>query len=253
MENLLLPESQAILTQFVASKTLLALDYDGTLAPIVDDPTKASIRPRTRELLTEVARLYPTIVITGRAQDDALRRLRGVGVYGVIGNHGLEPWHAHDHLIAVVRSWLDRLAEPLRSVDGVRIEDKVFSLAIHYRLAPDKPRARVEISRAVAELDRVRVVGGKQVVNLIPEGVPHKGIALERERVALGCDAAIYVGDDETDEDVFSAERVAPLLSVRIGASRESAASYYLPRQRSINELLSTLVRLKNGNPRRAA
>lgn len=253
MQNILLPESRAILSEFAASKTLLAFDYDGTLAPIVDDPARANMRHRTRELLTDVARLYPTIVITGRAQDDALRRLRGVGVYEVIGNHGLETWHAHERLIQVARGWLARLSDRLASVQGVRIEDKVFSLAVHYRLAPDKPRARAEIAKAVAALEGVRIVGGKQVMNLIPLGAPHKGTALERERVKLECERAVYVGDDETDEDVFASEPAAPLLSVRVGQSRQSRASYFVPRQRSINDLLSALASLRKGDPRRAA
>jgi trehalose 6-phosphate phosphatase len=253
MKNLLLPEARAVLAQFAASSTLLAFDYDGTLAPIVDDPSRANLRPRTRELLAQVAAHYPTIVITGRAQDDALRRLRGVGVYAVIGNHGLEPWHANDRLIGVVRSWLARLSDALRDVEGVQIEDKIFSLAIHYRLAVDKPRARSAVANAIAALDAVRVVGGKQVVNLIPEGAPDKGSALERERVKLSCDAAVYVGDDETDEDVFTSRPPAPLLSIRVGASRRSAATHYVPRQRAINDLLALLIELRRGNPLRAA
>ena len=73
-------------------------------------------------------------------------------------------------------------------------------------------------------------------------GAPHKGIALERERERLGCDTALYVGDDETDEDVFSLDRPGRLLTIRVGAKRTSAASYYILDQRVIDVLLGRLL-----------
>ncbi|MGH2398946.1 MAG: trehalose-phosphatase, partial [bacterium] len=74
---------------------------------------------------------------------------------------------------------------------------------------------------------------------------PHKGIALERTRQLLVCDSAIYVGDDETDEDAFGAAGPERLLSIRVGATRMSSARYYLKTQHEIDSLLSVLVRLR--------
>jgi len=98
------------------------------------------------------------------------------------------------------------------------------------------------VLRAAGELADVRVVPGKQVINILPLGQPNKGVALERERERLGCDTAIYVGDDMSDEDVFALDQPGRLLSIRVGASRGSAAPYFIRGQRTMDTFLRTLV-----------
>ncbi|HEU4427521.1 MAG TPA: trehalose-phosphatase [Myxococcota bacterium] len=234
-----------MLEQFSWSNAVLAFDYDGTLAPIVADPARAEMRGRTRELLDVLTGLYPVLVISGRAQDDVRRLLRGVPVDQIVGNHGVEPSHGSPRLAAEVRRWLPVLERRFADLKGVTIEQKVFSLAVHYRSSREKKKARVAIARTAAELGEVRVIGGKQVVNLLPLAAPHKGIALERERDRLRCDTAIFVGDDKTDEDVFALDRPGRLLGIRVGRSRASAAAYYIPGQRAIDALLKALVDLR--------
>jgi trehalose 6-phosphate phosphatase len=224
---------------------LLAFDYDGTLAPIVPDPALAVMRRRTRDLLTTLTRLYPVAIISGRAQADARRLLHGVGVVQIVGNHGVEPWQASPRLSLEVKKWLPLLERRFAGLKGVQIENKVFSLAVHYRDSREKKKARAAIASAAAALGPLRVIGGKQVVNLLPITAPHKGIALERERERLRCDTAIFVGDDKTDEDVFALDQPGRLLGIRVGRSRTSAAAYYIPSQRSIDDLLRALVDLR--------
>ena len=89
------------------------------------------------------------------------------------------------------------------------------------------------------------MIGGTEAFNLVPRGAPHKGEALERARRLLACDKAIYVGDDETDEDAFAAARSDRLLSVRIGNVRRSRATYRLKDQRQIDRFLRTLLALR--------
>jgi len=245
MKNILAQVNREVLEQFAWSNMLLAFDYDGTLAPIVDEPARAFMRPATRGLLARAAESYPTIVISGRAQDDVLRRLTGIEIHAIIGNHGLEPWHGNDGIIEKVGQWRASLSARLLPLKGVWIEDKIYSLAVHYRQSREKKKARAAVLEAVAALGDVRIVGGKQVVNILPQNAPHKGIALERERERLGCDTAIYVGDDETDEDVFALDQPGRLLTIRIEAKRTSAASYYISKQSEIDELLQALVELR--------
>lgn len=254
MRNILAASNCSILEEFVSSNVLLAFHYDGTLAPIVNDPGQADMRRRTRGLLAELAALYPVIVISGRSQRDAARRLQGIGTVEVIGNHGIEPRHASEHHVAAVRRWVAALEAQLGELRGVTIEDKLYSVAIHYRNSREKKRARVMTLRAAATLGSVRILRGKQVVNILPIDAAHKGIALERERERLGCDTAVYVGDDETDEDVFALDQPGRLLAIRVGAKRTSAATYCIPGQREIDELLRTLVRFRRNlhTPRRA-
>jgi len=174
MMNVLAQSNRVIFQEFVSSNVLLAFDYDGTLAPIVSDPNRARMRTRSRDLLSELGKRYPVVVISGRAQSDVLKKLRGAGVREVIGNHGMEPWHASSRYIAEVERWLPVLNAAVAAFKGVVIEDKGYSIAIHYRLSREKKEARAAILKAAAGLGDVRVVGGKQVVNILPHGAPHK-------------------------------------------------------------------------------
>lgn len=245
MKNVLATSNRAVLEQFACSTTLLAFDYDGTLAPIVDDPAQARMRNETRELVCQLSKLFRVIVISGRAQTDVLKRVRGMGVLEVIGNHGIEPWNSSNRFIARVQQWCPLLERRLAMFDGVVLEDKLFSLAVHYRGARDKLAAHAAILSAAAELDSARIVGGKQVVNIIPDNAPHKGTTLMRELARLHCDKVIYVGDDETDEDVFALRQPETLLSIRVGAKRASAAAYFVPNQAAVDELLYALCELR--------
>jgi trehalose 6-phosphate phosphatase len=245
MKNILAAANLEVLEEFVGSNVLLAFDYDGTLAPIVANPRVAKLRQDTRVLLSQLTKLYPVIVISGRAQPDALRRLRGCGLVQVVGNHGIEPRHAAKRHVAAAGCWLLELNERLASFKGVMLEDKIYSVAIHYRHSREKKLARAAILEAAAALGEVRIIGGKQVVNLLPKDAPHKGIALERERERLGCDTALYVGDDETDEDVFSLDQPGRLLGIRVGSKRSSSAMYCIDSQRTIDDLLRALLQFR--------
>lgn len=250
MKNILSRGNREILEQFAWSSVLVAFDYDGTLAPIVLDPNRAAMRPTTRTLLQELARFYPCIVVSGRAQNDVLKRIHGTGVLEVLGNHGVEPWQAHGRFLGAVGRWLPLLEKRLGHLTGVEIEDKGYTLAIHYRRSREKKRARAAIMGAVTRLEDVRVIGGEQVINVLPNGAPHKGTALEQARMRLHCDTAIYVGDDETDEDVFMLDRPGRLLTIRVGAKRTSMANYCIRNQSQIDQLLRTLLVLRRDNRR---
>jgi trehalose 6-phosphate phosphatase len=245
MRNILARANHEVLQQFAWSKMLLAFDYDGTLAPIVSDPDKAIMRHTTRRLLEELVPLYPCMVISGRAQRDVMRRLHGIGVHKIVGNHGAEPWHGTSRPVNKSDRWHRLLSERLSGLRGVKIEDKGLSIAIHYRQSREKRLARSAILDAASMLGEVRLMGGKQVINILPQGAPHKGIALERERARLKCDTAIYVGDDETDEDVFALDQPGQLLTIRVGQRRSSAAAYFIESQRRIDDLLRVLLKLR--------
>jgi trehalose 6-phosphate phosphatase len=245
VKSILSRAGREALKKFARSNVLLAFDYDGTLAPIVRDPAQAQMRRSTGRVLAKVAAVYPCIVISGRAQPDAQRWLRGIPLQQVVGNHGIEPWKATKPLMKQVMRWAPLLDQRLAAFSSVRIENKGFSVAIHYRAAREKRRARAAILEAAAGLRTVRVVGGKEVINLLPKGAPHKGIALERERARLRRDTAIYVGDDETDEDVFDLDHPGRLLTIRVGFKRNSRASYYLRSQSAIDDFLGALLALR--------
>lgn len=245
MKHLFAGARADVLAALAHSRCLLAFDFDGTLAPIVPERDAAEMRSSTLALLSRVCAAYPVAIISGRSERDVAARVRGAGVQYVVGNHGLEPGPRLGPFEATVSeaeaALRDRLAVP-----GIDVENKRYSLAVHYRRARQKTAARRAILAAAARLPtRFRVIGGKLVVNLVPEGAAHKGDALLALRARARCDTALYVGDDVTDEDVFHLDQPGRLLTVRVGLSRSSAASYFLRDQREIDRLLRALASLR--------
>ena len=141
---------------------------------------------------------------------------------------------------------MDQLRERLPGHPGLVIEQKKNSVTLHYRQVRDKPRVRAAIADAVQHLVNARAIGGAEAVNLLPYDGPHKGIALQQARRAFACDTAIYVGDDETDEDAFASADSDRLLSIRVGLRKPSAARYRLRTQRQVDALLRTLIDLRS-------
>jgi trehalose 6-phosphate phosphatase len=240
------------LAQLAWSRVLLAFDFDGTLAPIVSNPEDARMRGGTSALFGRVCSLYPSAVISGRSQQDVSDRLDGAPVRHVMGSHGLEPGANLARFAREITRARELLLAALEAEPGVDLEDKRYSLAVHYRRSRNKRRARRAIGEAVTSLPvPMRVVPGKLVVNVVPKDAPNKGDALLELRALEAADTALYVGDDVTDEDVFELDQPGRLVSVRVGQSRSSSAAYFLRDQAEIDRLLSRLVALRE-DPRPA-
>jgi trehalose 6-phosphate phosphatase len=252
VKRILSPKNVDVLAQFAWSRVLLAFDFDGTLAPIVADRDAARMRAPTRALLERVCRLYPCAIISGRSRDDVAERLNGIEVRYIMGNHGLEPGEhmaTFEQQVATIRPLV---GAALAGLQGVDVEDKRFSLAVHYRRSRRKRDARKAIHDAIAALPlATRTIPGKLVVNVVPEGAPHKGDALLALRAEERADTAVYVGDDATDEDVFEIDQPGRLLSIRVGMAKSSAAAYYLKRQAEVDALLSRLAQLRKEGSQR--
>lgn len=241
MTQLITLEDLSILDRFAARDTLMAFDYDGTLAPIVADPAAAHMRSATRLALHELARRCRTVVITGRSRRDAMRLLSGIPLAEVIGNHGIEVYGAAPARVTLrVSAWLAELRDRLSPLEGVVIEDKHFSLSVHYRQCDD-PAAGTFIYGAALPLPGARLVRGKSVLNVVPADAPDKGATLLRLRRKFGCPRALFIGDDDTDEDIFALDLPDQVLGIRIGESEESAADYALREQADIDALLDML------------
>jgi trehalose 6-phosphate phosphatase len=168
----------------------------------------------------------------------------------LVGNHGLEGSGTSAEALrqarAICKAWMRQIqghAGPLFEQIGITVEDKTYSLAIHYRTARRKAATRRAIERLLPLLSPPpRVVPGKAVRNLVPSDAPHKGTALLDLLKHQGCTAALYIGDDETDEDVFRLEDPR-LTTVRVGSSRSSHAQFYVKRQREVSGTIVYLVR----------
>ncbi len=246
MRRALSPEGRARLARCLRQGALLAFDFDGTLAPITAEPRRARMRPRTRSLLARLASKHPCLVLSGRGLADLERRLSGIELVELVGNHGATRRsgpRTSARALERCAAWRAELERRLASHRGVTIEDNGASLSVHYRKAHDRNAARRAILRSVGFLDGARALAGKCVVNVLPAEAPDKGQVLAAICRRRRMRAAMYVGDDVTDEAAFAAPVAACYATVRVGRSQTSAASHFLEHQEGIDELLEFLLR----------
>jgi trehalose 6-phosphate phosphatase len=234
-----LPELRSLAT----GRSLLAFDFDGTLAPIVTRRDAARMRRSTAQLLTRVCAVFPCAVVSGRARTDVVRLLGEVPVRHVVGEHGADDGRSDVAAQDAIAAVLDALRQGLPRDDDIVIEVKRASLAVHYRRARRPERACAAIHEVLSSMSgQIRLVGGKCVVNVVSIEAPNKGDAIRRLLHLERAERSLYVGDDETDEDVFRLPPPVRPLTVRVGRSSDSRAKYYLRSQREIDLLLQVLV-----------
>ncbi len=250
MRYILATRNLPLLERFAASNVLLAFDFDGTLAPIVRDPAAARMRASTRRLLGRVATRYTCVVISGRARHDLTARVRGLPIVHLAGNYGLEPWAPRAEYRAQVQKWISQLSPRLAHVPGIVVEDKTYSMTVHYRNARRPRLAVAAIRRALRTLRGARSLGGDHAFTLVPRGAPTKGAALERACQLFVCENAIYIGDDRTDEDAFTVWSAERLLAIRVGMRARSGARYGLKHQGEIDDLLQALLAMRSARAR---
>lgn len=250
MIDLLSRQGLRDLQQFLTSDTLFAFDLDGTLAPIVADPAAVEIPEEIRREMEQLTGLATTAIITGRSRGDALSRL-GFKPRFLVGNHGAEGLPGKEdkagELAALILDWktqLDDLLVPEISA-ATFFELKNSSLSLHYRHADHPQMVHAALLEAIKQLEPPpRRIGGKFVENLIPHGMPDKGEALLQLMQHTGCSRAFFLGDDETDEDVFKHD-LPQIFSACVGRDRPTAARYVVEHQVQTAQLIQELSRMQ--------
>lgn len=242
------PVQEAVARVARTPRLLVVCDYDGTLAPIVEDPSLAVPLPESVEALGSLAALAATTagVISGRALDDlaALSRLPA-GVH-LIGSHGAELDAGFAQALAPEAQELRRqleagLADLVDRAPGVFLETKPASIAVHVRRAdPSVGESVLEAVRSgPARWKGVHVTEGKAVIELAVVEMD-KGEALDMLRRQVEATAALFVGDDVTDEKAF-ARLADPDVSVKVGRG-ETRAEYSLPDTGDVAVMLAELL-----------
>jgi trehalose 6-phosphate phosphatase len=240
--HILSPEGRRALREVLEARGLLAFDFDGTLAPLTPRRDEAALLPGTSRLLATLCAARPCAVITGRPVRDVQARLGVVRPWAVVGNHGLEPGPLLPRASTELRAALPALWRSLEDEPGLELEDKVSTASIHYRRSLRRRPARLRILSAVGQAaPPLRAVPGKLVVNVVPAWAPGKGDALKALTRRHGTHAALYVGDDCTDEDAF---RAVGVLGVRVGRQARSAARAFLRARPEVDLLLEALLEL---------
>ncbi|MCW2831307.1 MAG: otsB [Aeromicrobium sp.] len=224
------------------SGTLLALDFDGTLSHIVDDPAQAFAHPRSVTALGRIGKIVGQVaVVTGRPVDQALELGGFAGRPGlehlvIYGQYGAERWDARDdqpvrpdrpdsivRLSELLPAWLAR-----HGADDIRIEDKGLAIALHARGLGEG--VLDDLAEPLAELARdlgVTIEPGRQVVELRAPGID-KGDAVRLLVAELGARQVVFAGDDLGDlpaydaVDALRAEGVVGLLVCSASAEQDA-------------------------------
>jgi trehalose-phosphatase len=232
-----------------AEHRLLLLDFDGTLVRLRRHPDDVRFSARGRKILQRLAgHANLTIAVVSGRELKKIQSLVGVEGIRYVGLHGAE--RAGETTVPsiaarqMVEAALKTAQTGLAGLRGIEIEDKRLSFAVHYRGA--RPPAIETASRVVADIaaasnDKLRILCGKKVWELLPREFPGKGFAVLELFARLPENKiAIYFGDDETDEEAFS---VLPgQVTVNVGGAGNTHASFYV---RSPSDVLNFLSRLE--------
>ncbi|MEV0413898.1 trehalose-phosphatase [Streptomyces sp. NPDC050448] len=203
-------------------RSVVALDFDGTLAEIVADPDQARAHPEAVEALAALAPQVASVaVITGRPAGVAVRYGGFAGIPGlqhlvVLGHYGAERWDAVSGIVhtpaehpgvAAVRAELPGFLDSIGAWRGTWIEEKGRALAVHTRRAEDPEAAFAALREPLAELAArhgLMVEPGRAVLELRPPGMD-KGVALTEYLAETGAEAVVYAGDDLGDLAAYAA------------------------------------------------
>jgi len=205
------------------SQTLIATDFDGTLAPIVEDPEQAYADPNAVAALGRLGEhVGAVVVITGRPVRTAVRLGRFRGVAGlqsmtIVGQYGVERWNAADdeYLLPPDPPQISAVAEELPKIldslgmSEARIEDKGRAIAIHTRSLPDPKVALAQLEEPLGDLagrHGLMLAPGKNVWEIRTPDMD-KGAALRSIVEETGARQVIFAGDDLGDLPAFRAVR----------------------------------------------
>ncbi|KAL0361403.1 UNVERIFIED_CONTAM: putative trehalose-phosphate phosphatase D [Sesamum radiatum] len=229
------------------------LDYDGTLSPIVEDPDRAFITTEMREAVRDVAKLFPTAIVSGRCRAKVYSFVRLSELY-YAGSHGMDikgPAKGHTHrkgnqtvLCQPAREFLPMidevykaLMEKVKCIPGAKVENNKFCLSVHYRCVEEKKWGELgdQVKMVINDYPQLRLTQGRKVLEIRPTIKWDKGNALEFLLEALGYAESndvlpVYIGDDRTDEDAFRVlrERGQGLGILVSKFPKETNASYSL-------------------------
>lgn len=238
-------------------RLLLFLDYDGTLTSIVDHPEKALLEDDSRAVLKRIVRRHPVYVVSGRDMNDVRNR---VGIEGIeyVGSHGfhmmesapeIDPQELEEAAVELDTA-ANELEQWLDYIDGVFIERKRYSFALHYRRAnrDDLQQIGAAAQDVMERYASVAFKKGKEVIEFVPDIPWDKGRCLQAlmarwKETADGADAfAVYIGDDITDEDAFRIlDPDAGLCVLVAETGRETAAEFRLSDPHGVRMFLEAL------------
>ncbi|KAH9690781.1 putative trehalose-phosphate phosphatase D [Citrus sinensis] len=225
-----LSKFEEIVNASKGKKIVMFLDYDGTLAPIVEDPDRAFMTNEMREAVRDVARYFPTAIVTGRCRDKVFSFVKLAGLYYAgshgmdiegpskkrrykKGNHGVLCQPASEFL-PMINEVYQTLLEKTKSIPGAKVENNKFCLSVHFRCVDENSWGTLaeQVRVVLDKYPKLTLTQGRMVLEIRPTIKWDKGKALEFLLEALGYANSkdvvpVYIGDDRTDEDAFKVLR----------------------------------------------
>ncbi|XP_038906683.1 trehalose-phosphate phosphatase B-like isoform X2 [Benincasa hispida] len=244
-------------------KIVVFLDYDGTLSPIVDDPDRAFMSSEMREAVREVAKCFPTAIISGRSRDKVKEFVKLSNVH-YAGSHGMDiimtptsdnevdevSFQPAKEFLPAIQQIRQILEEETRKIEGAMVEDNRFCVSVHFRHVHERDLEKLEkkVQSIIGKNPDFHITQGKKVMEIRPTINWNKGHAMEYYLHILGHTSIddvipLYIGDDRTDEDAFKViemrgQGIAILVS---SIPKHTKASYSL---KDPSQVLAFLLRL---------
>ncbi|XP_057518644.1 probable trehalose-phosphate phosphatase F isoform X2 [Amaranthus tricolor] len=267
------------ITDFAKGKKIaIFLDYDGTLSPIVDDPDRALMADDMRSAVINVAKYFPTAIISGRSRDKVYDLL-GLAELHYAGSHGMDimsPMHRISDRNSNLNDSIDTqdkqaslfqpateflpmidevfrtLVDTTKDIKGAIVENHKFCASVHYRNVEEKnwPTIAQLVHDVLKNYPRLRLTHGRKVLEVRPVIDWDKGKAVEFLLESLGLSnkddvLPIYIGDDKTDEDAFKVLRKGNRgYGILVSPMpKETKALYSLKDPSEVKQFLEALVK----------
>ncbi len=236
-----------------ATSLLVAVDFDGTIAELGDDPARISPVPGAIETIGTLGSIPSTraAILSGRTLADLRRRVGAMSGVALAGSYGLEiddpPASVRMPIDEARKRELDDAAFLLSALaggmPGAHVEIKRHAVAFHVRpVAPERRAAALKTAAgAVAHLESLKIIRGKDVIECVH---PAADKAAALRAIARDAEVVIYVGDDEPDERAFSTLRPSD-VGIKVGPGA-SAARFRVPSPTAAAAAINATARLRS-------
>ena len=252
-----LQQKEAIFSKLLSGKRVVVfLDYDGTLTPIVNNPSDAILPIMTKDVVERLTKHSIVVIISGRDLKD-VENMVGINDIVYVGSHGFDIMapdgssHSQDWLqryIPALNQAETALREAVSDIAGALVERKRFAIAVHYRNVDNAhlDTLKERFHQVLSQHADLRKSSGKKVLELRPDVDWDKGKAIISmiETLHLDIDEVVplFIGDDITDEDGFRAVSDRGIGIVVGGEARDTAAHYALQDPTEVRLLLESLI-----------
>ncbi|KAL8162339.1 hypothetical protein V2J09_013828 [Rumex salicifolius] len=256
----------------MGKQVVLFLDYDGTLTPIIDDPERAFMSDEMRSAVRELAKLFPTAIVTGRSRDKVYNFVKLAELY-YAGSHGMDitgPTKGHKYskiqgnrsvlfqpasnFLPMIDQVYKALIEKTKTIPGVNVENNKFCVSVHFRRVDDKRWEELaeQVREVLTGYPKLILTQGRKVLEVRPCIKWDKGNAVEFLLESLELAKSenvlpIYIGDDRTDEDAFKVlgKRKQGFGILVSKVAKETNAAYTLREPSEVKCFLQRLVEWK--------